>query len=559
MGMHVALTPALLLLATAATDVHAQQRPAAGAPKPGWALLFRQTAGTFLPPADWVHYNAGADRATADFSVLDELEQYRQADGFTLKMVWPDREGANTQVWRQTSNPVTETVAHGGVTGYEPIDVSFTSRGWGGLEHGGENSLLDGSAESSAYFYAVGTNGAWQCGIPGPNDCEERVELYALFGRHLTPAPTPLPPPGPPPAPGWSCLFRQSAGNYRSAEDWIRYDADADRTSADFSILDELERWRDADTRVLTLKLVWPDRPGANSQVWKQISNPVTSSAGGVEGYQAVNVSFNTHGWGGLERGNDNALLDGSVDSGAFFYAVGTSGEWSCGIPGANDCESKVELWADFGEQLPVEPPPPPPVYQHATGWTCLFRQRTGNYMPASEWVRYNAGDRSGDFSVLDELEQFRYEDGTFTLKLVWPDRADGAGQVWKQSSNPVTSSSGGVEGYEAIDISFTGQGWGGLERNLDGGDSPNSLLDGSVDAPQWFYAVGSSGAWNCGIPGPTDCEEAVELYALWGLEEAPAPPPPDFVWRKMLRQVVRIPRPSHSPISQRVLPTRNF
>ena len=72
---------------------------------------------------------------------------------------------------------------------------------------------------------------------------------------------------------------------------------------------------------------------------------------------------------------------------------------------------------------------------------------------------RYSADDRTGDFSVLDELEQFRYEDGTFTLKMAWPSRTDGASQTWKQSSNPVTSSSGGVEGYVAVDVSSTSRG----------------------------------------------------------------------------------------------------
>ena len=41
--------------------------------------------------------------------------------------------------------------------------------------------------------------------------------------------------------------------------------------------------------------------------------------------------------------GGANSLLDGSVDHNNWFYAVGTSGEWSCGIPGAQDCESKGE------------------------------------------------------------------------------------------------------------------------------------------------------------------------------------------------------------------------
>ena len=81
--------------------------------------------------------------------------------------------------------------------------------------------------------------------------------------------------------------------------------------------------------------------------------------------------------------------------------------------------------------------------------------------------------------------------------------------------------------------VSFTSRGWAGLEHNT----GPDSLLDGSVDTSTWFYAIGSSGAWSCGIPGANDCEEVVELYALWGVDEAPAPPPSDFAWRPMLRQ----------------------
>ena len=100
---------------------------AASAPE-GWTLLFRQTAGNYRPVAEWVSYNVG-DRS-GDFSVLDTLEDYRQNGAFTLKLVWPDRAGANTQTWRQTSNPVTDSEQHGGVEGYEAIDVPFDTHHW---------------------------------------------------------------------------------------------------------------------------------------------------------------------------------------------------------------------------------------------------------------------------------------------------------------------------------------------------------------------------------------------------------------------------------------------
>jgi hypothetical protein len=87
-----------------------------------------------------------------------------------------------------------------------------------------------------------------------------------------------------------------------------------------------------------------------------------------------------------------------------------------------------------------------------------------------------------------------------------------------------VTASTGGVLGYEGIDISYDGGGWGGLEYN-----GNQALLDGSVNngGRGWFYAIGSGQPWGpnaCGIPGAHDCEQQVELYVLWGVE-APAPP----------------------------------
>lgn len=53
-----------------------------------WRVLFRQTAGNYRSPTDWIRYNS--DDTTSDFSVLNELEGCRQADGkLHLKLVWP--------------------------------------------------------------------------------------------------------------------------------------------------------------------------------------------------------------------------------------------------------------------------------------------------------------------------------------------------------------------------------------------------------------------------------------------------------------------------------------
>ena len=101
-------------------------------------------------------------------------------------------------------------------------------------------------------------------------------------------------------------------------------------------------------------------------------------------------------------------------------------------------------------------------------GWQCIFRQSAGNYRPVDDWVNYNAGDTSGDFSRLDTLESYR-TDGKFLLKLIWPQRSGENSQIWRQTSNPVTATTGGVEGYEGKHNRLQTTGAAGLRFHTDG------------------------------------------------------------------------------------------
>ena len=77
-----------------------------------------------------------------------------------------------------------------------------------------------------------------------------------------------------------------------------------------------------------------------------------------------------------------------------------------------------------------------------------------------------------------------------------------------------------GVTGYRPVNISFGGDNWGGLEAN-----NVNCLLDGSVNDDRWWFAVGSFGNFNSGIPGPDDTvvqevelkKQKVDLLILQG------------------------------------------
>jgi hypothetical protein len=92
-------------------------------------------------------------------------------------------------------------------------------------------------------------------------------------------------------------------------------------------------------------------------------------------------------------------------------------------------------------------------------------------------------------------------------FKMRWADPDGTETMHWKQTSNPYTNAmkqQPGVTGYEAVKVTHTENGWGGLEYNAGG----ESLLDGSVaSAGAWFYAIGYNG-------GERASERASELNA---------------------------------------------
>ena len=113
--------------------------------------MFRQTVPFYLHPATkWLSVNSNKP-SNPNYSILNTLEQCRDEKGqFELKIVWPRRKGKNYNIWRQSTNPVTQKIP---VSGYKAVDVNFKTQRWGGLENGYLKSsvqnnppaLLDGS------------------------------------------------------------------------------------------------------------------------------------------------------------------------------------------------------------------------------------------------------------------------------------------------------------------------------------------------------------------------------------------------------------------------------
>jgi len=135
-------------------------------------------------------------------------------------------------------------------------------------------------------------------------------------------------------------------------------------------------------------------------------------------------------------------------------------------------------------------------------GWTLIFNHNVNYGVFTTESETFSTNENSASlntnkYSILSTLETFR-KNGKFEFKMAWDGYTEK--QIWRQTSNPTSEA---ASGYEAISISSTSNYWGGLEYGFptNGGAS---YIDGSVNHPNWFYALGVFTVWgsNCsGIP----------------------------------------------------------
>lgn len=151
-------------------------------------------------------------------------------------------------------------------------------------------------------------------------------------------------------------------------------------------------------------------------------------------------------------------------------------------------------------------------------GWTLLMNQTYdtgGIFTSVGEALNFNSNNPLSDrYSILKHTEQFRALDNLFTFKINWP--GYNSRNIWRQRSNPAVQ--GSVQGYIPITIDSTSNHWGGLERSCDT-DCTKSLIDGSVNNGDWFYAVASLISYGGGIPaheGIRLAHEGVNQTQLW-------------------------------------------
>lgn len=101
-----------------------------------------------------------------------------------------------------------------------------------------------------------------------------------------------------------------------------------------------LEQFRGKDGK-FELLLQYQNSTGYNR--WKQSSNFTKEK---IAGYEAVQVSWTSSYWGGLETDGSNAFVDGSVNHGNWYYAIGPFSNYQNGMPNASGVEAGwVEIW----------------------------------------------------------------------------------------------------------------------------------------------------------------------------------------------------------------------
>ena len=154
--------------------------------------------------------------------------------------------------------------------------------------------------------------------------------------------------------------------------------------------------------------------------------------------------------------------------------------------------------------------------------WTKVFAHDTsgGLFTSDADALSKNAGNHEAKlFSILSQLNPLRLEDGSFHLKLCYPEL--GKCNEWAQTSNPATSST--IRNFKAIKLDFPKNSYGKAFVGI--GVSPASasytFIDDTPNQRNWWYAIGARSWFGTGtIPGPVDQSGAgkkvqrVELFA---------------------------------------------
>lgn len=161
-------------------------------------------------------------------------------------------------------------------------------------------------------------------------------------------------------------------------------------------------------------------------------------------------------------------------------------------------------------------------------GWTRIFRHHVagGYFTTTSDAITKNTNDANHNlYSALNKIPDF-ISNGKYRFRMSWPGYPQK--NIWIQTTNPLDDVD--VAGVIPIAVNTFTQtrllNWGGIELG-NGTHSPTngdaSLIDGSIEHTNWFYAIGSDAAYSTppGIPADTTLATGgVSETVLWIKED---------------------------------------
>lgn len=158
-------------------------------------------------------------------------------------------------------------------------------------------------------------------------------------------------------------------------------------------------------------------------------------------------------------------------------------------------------------------------------GWTRVFKHNiTGGYFPTvNDALLYNQTTPTANlYSILQYIDEFENLN-RFTFKINYPNES--WRNIWSQYTNPIYDTP--VSGYRGISIDRNEQRWGGLElgnNTFAYSNGNSSLLDGSVNHSNWYYAIGSDQVYKTGIPSTYNNDTGTALVELYLHDEGMRP-----------------------------------
>lgn len=317
----------------------------------------------------------------------------------------------------------------------------------------------------------------------------------------------------------WLQVFHHNTNNNTV---WFKDESEALNCDSryKFSILDQLEGFRGSDSKFEFLLEYPQDLPNQYNR-WKQTDNPATTLEANnstygtpANGYEVIHVDWTSKGWGGLLKSKNvnnaaRTLIDGSTNHANWYYSIGCynnhATDWKDKMlgPDGSTGMKEVNLYVRLDEKYMGATI----VDKYGAEWLEVFYHDNNNckifFNNQTEALHTNSQYK---FSILDQLEKFRGNDGKFEFLLEYPTDIPGKYNRWKQTDNPVkvTVNNTYASGYEAIHVDWPDNNWGGLLRDT---SSNYTLLKGSiVNTDNWFFAIGAIKAWGSsykGVPGP--------------------------------------------------------